>query len=132
MILLLGVPLRPVPYATLGPNFTFFLSLPDRLITTGVYAYVQHPSYVGLAALVLPNIMLLGRTDGVICCWTPPARYDKLRGMAKWVLGPAVLSILLFFLRTRVKEEEMLLEREFGREWRTWHDQTARFIPGVF
>ncbi|KIW62964.1 hypothetical protein PV04_09848 [Phialophora macrospora] len=132
IILLLGVPLRLVPFATLGHNFTFFLSSPDRLITTGVYAHVQHPSYVGIVALVLANVMLLGRTDGVMSCWTPPARYDKLQGLTKWVLWPAVLSTLLFALWTRVMEEEMLLDREFGREWKTWHDQTARFIPGLF
>ncbi|OCT46367.1 putative prenyl cysteine carboxyl methyltransferase [Cladophialophora carrionii] len=132
MILMLGIPLRLVPYATLGRNFTFFLSAPDRLITTGVYAYVQHPSYVGLVTLVLGNVMLLGRTDGVMSCWIPPGRHDMLSRLAKWVFGPAGLSILLFAVWTRVVEEEIMLEREFGREWKSWHDRTARFIPGVF
>ncbi|ETI19331.1 hypothetical protein G647_09163 [Cladophialophora carrionii CBS 160.54] len=132
MILVLGIPLRLVPYATLGRNFTFFLSAPDRLITTGVYAYVQHPSYVGLVTLVLGNALLLGRTDGVMSCWIPPGRHDSLSGLAKWVFGPAGLSVLLFAVWTRVLEEEIMLEREFGREWKSWHDRTARFIPGVF
>ncbi|EXJ53887.1 hypothetical protein A1O7_09223 [Cladophialophora yegresii CBS 114405] len=132
MILLLGIPLRLIPYGTLGRDFTFFLSAPDRLVTRGVYAYVQHPSYVGLVTLVLGNVMLLGRTDGVGSCWIPSRQHDKLRGLAKWVFGPVVVSALLFALWTRVVEEERMLEREFGGEWRSWHERTARFIPGVF
>ncbi len=129
-LLFIGVCLRLIPYASLGSNFTFFLSSPDHLVTTGIYRYVQHPSYVGLFLLVLANFMLLGRSDGIICCWLPPKWYRRVQGSAKLVL-PAVLSALLFALRTRVIEEEMMLEKEFGKEWKMWNSNTARFIPGV-
>jgi len=131
-LLSVGLSLRLIPYATLGSNFTFALTLPDHLVTKGIYSYVQHPSYDGLALLVLANFMLLGRTDGVISCWIPPRWHRKVRGLAKWFLGPTGLSILLFAMWTRVIEEETMLNREFGKEWKTWHNHTARFIPGVF
>lgn len=129
--LFIGICLRLVPYATLGSNFTFFLSSPDRLVTTGIYSYAQHPSYLGLVLVVLANFVLLGRPDGIVCCWLPPKQYENVRGLLKLVL-PIVVSALLFAVRTRVIEEETMLNREFGTEWRAWHKSTARFIPGVF
>ncbi|RSL52138.1 hypothetical protein CEP54_011062 [Fusarium duplospermum] len=48
LILCAGIPLRLVSYSSLGKNFTFALTLPDRLQTNGIYRYMQHPSYTGL------------------------------------------------------------------------------------
>ncbi|RHZ58935.1 uncharacterized protein CDV56_105351 [Aspergillus thermomutatus] len=48
-----GSAIRLSAFGGLGRNFTFYLSAPDRLITDGVYAYVQHPSYTGLVLVVL-------------------------------------------------------------------------------
>ncbi|KPM39871.1 hypothetical protein AK830_g6691 [Neonectria ditissima] len=76
LILCAGVPLRLVSYASLGKNFTFALAAPDRLNKTGIYGYVQHPSYTGLVVLVLSNIALIFRTDGALSCWIPPSWYQ--------------------------------------------------------
>ncbi|GJC86148.1 hypothetical protein ColLi_08986 [Colletotrichum liriopes] len=126
-----GIPLRLGPYRALGKNFTFQLSKPDQLKTTGIYAYVQHPSYTGVMVLVLSNVALLARLDGVLSCWVPPEMHRSLRAV-EWVLGPAACSVFLFGVWTRVREEERMLRAEFGEKWERWHASTARFIPHVF
>ena len=128
--LFFGIPLRLIPYAALGGNFTFYLSKPEHLMTDGIYSYVQHPSYVGLVTLLLANIGLLGRPDGVVICWMPPRTYRRLRPWAP-VVAPIGLGMLAFLLWTRVREEEDMLRAEFGQQWELWHLKTARFIPGV-
>ena len=45
LLLLFAIPLRLHSYVSLGQNFTFHLAAPDKLITTRIYSYVQHPSY---------------------------------------------------------------------------------------
>ncbi|KAI1335063.1 hypothetical protein F5Y15DRAFT_260399 [Xylariaceae sp. FL0016] len=131
LILGVGVPLRLVAYASLGTNFTFALAEPDRLTTCGVYGYVQHPSYGGVVALLVGNVALLARSDGIVSCWIPPRWYAGARRLA-WALVPVGLAILLSALWTRVRQEEDMLRAEFGSEWEEWHARTARFIPGVF
>lgn len=79
LILCVGVPIRLVSYASLGKNFTFDLAVPDRLITDGIYQYVQHPSYTGTLVLLFSNTMLLLRIDGALSCWIPSRRYRTVR-----------------------------------------------------
>ncbi|GKT47686.1 uncharacterized protein ColSpa_07867 [Colletotrichum spaethianum] len=131
LIFFAGIPLRLGPYRSLGKNFTFQLSKPDQLKTTGIYAHVQHPSYTGVMVLVLSNVALLARLDGVLSCWIPPTVHQSLRAI-EWVLGPAACSVFLFGVWTRVREEERMLRAEFGEKWERWHASTARFVPYVF
>lgn len=131
LIICAGIPLRLASYALLGKNFTFTLAEPDRLTRTGLYRYVQHPSYTGLLILIVCNVALLCRTDGVLSCWAPPVWYPLLR-MTEWVLAPVGLVGVLFAVWTRVREEERMLRAEFGLEWEIWHACTARFIPWLF
>jgi protein-S-isoprenylcysteine O-methyltransferase Ste14 len=32
----------------------------------------------------------------------------------------------------RVREEEEMLKKTFGKEWEEWHGRTARLIPGIY
>ncbi|KAI4868196.1 hypothetical protein F4820DRAFT_411132 [Hypoxylon rubiginosum] len=128
LILCAGIPLRLVPYASLGKNFTFTLAEPDRLKTTGIYRYVQHPSYTGLLVLLVSNVALLGRTDGALSCWIPPAWHKALQAL---VWG-AILSLSIFGVWTRVWQEERMLRARFGAEWENWHARTPRFVPWLF
>ncbi|KAK1623836.1 isoprenylcysteine carboxyl methyltransferase [Colletotrichum phormii] len=130
-IFLLGVPLRLGPYRSLGKNFTFQLTKPDQLKTTGIYSYLQHPSYTGVMVLVLSNVALLARLDGVLSCWVAPGLHHGLQSV-QWVLGPAACCVFLFGVWTRVREEERMLRDEFGEKWERWHASTARFVPYVF
>lgn len=124
-----GVPLRLVSYSSLGKNFTFGLAKPDRLTTTGIYRWVQHPSYTALVFLILANVALLGRLNGVWACWAPPRLMRVLR---KTIVPPVALAITVWIFWTRVKEEEAMLRDQFGVVWEEWHSRTARFVPGIF
>ncbi|KAJ3530754.1 hypothetical protein NM208_g9183 [Fusarium decemcellulare] len=123
-----GIPLRLVPYSTLGKNFTFALKEPDRLTTTGIYRYVQHPSYTAIFLLIICNISLLARVDGILSCWIPPQWYHAFR-LLGWSIVPLGLSMMAKGLSARVREEEVMLRDKFKLEWENWHSKTARFIP---
>ncbi|XXG97989.1 hypothetical protein Hte_004305 [Hypoxylon texense] len=132
LILCAGIPLRLVPYASLGKNFTFALAEPDRLNTAGIYRYVQHPSYTGIMVLFVGNVALLGRTDGALSCWIPPAWYETLRALGWTLLVPVAMSLTLFGVWARVRQEERMLRAKFGAEWENWHATTPRFLPWLF
>jgi protein-S-isoprenylcysteine O-methyltransferase Ste14 len=134
LIFLVGIPLRLIPVSTLGKDFTFFLRSPvsGQLTTTGIYAYVQHPAYVGLVTLMLSNVVLLGRMDGVVSCWFSPKVLNGLSKLTKRLLVPVGLSLLFLAMWRRVAEEEKMLREEFGEQWEEWHRKTARFLPGIF
>ncbi|KAL2104880.1 hypothetical protein VUR80DRAFT_9416 [Thermomyces stellatus] len=131
LILCAGAPLRLGSYASLGKNFTFALAAPTRLNTTGIYRYVQHPSYTGAITLLVSNAALLCRTDGVLSCWVPPRWYDLVRRLA-WIAAPVWIGVLALGLWTRVRQEERMLKAKFGTEWEEWHAKTPRFLPWLF
>ncbi|KAK0739082.1 hypothetical protein B0T21DRAFT_382209 [Apiosordaria backusii] len=131
LILCAGVPLRLASYASLGKNFTFALAEPDGLKTTGLYRYVQHPSYTGVVILIICNVALMARVDGVMSCWVPDRWYTHLRELG-WSLAPVGVSMVMLGVWTRVMQEEKMLRDRFGDEWERWHARTARFIPWLF
>lgn len=130
-IILIAAPIRLLAFRQLGPNFTFRLAKPHELITTGLYACVQHPSYTANWLILISNMALLLRLDGVVGCLlpSPVVRW----GMRIW---PVILIWLGYLglqgLRIRVQDEEIMLQSAFGREWEEYDRKTKRFIPGVF
>jgi len=125
-----GAPLRLFAFKGLGTDFTFRLAEPDRLVTTGLYRYVQHPSYTGLAIIMAANMALWGRSDGAISAWFSP-RYMR------WIrcIEPSALCVVaittLAMSAIRIRDEENMLKAKFGNEWEAWHAKTKRLIPGV-
>lgn len=131
LIFCAGIPLRLASYASLGKNFTFALTQPDRLKTSGMYKYVQHPSYTGLMVLAIANVALLGHHDGVLSCWVPPERFEDWRSFW-WTFAPVGFAVFLLGMWKRVQQEERMLKARFGKEWEGWHARTARFVPWLF
>lgn len=123
-------PLRLWCYRSLGKNFTFELAKPDRLVTTGIYAYIQHPSYPPLWIIQMTAMMLFLPLDGVLGCWIPLWVILMWQDY-KWYLLAAFGQITGLALWYRVREEEEMLKETFGEEWEAWHKKTARFIPGL-
>ncbi|KAL4882684.1 hypothetical protein BJY04DRAFT_38638 [Aspergillus karnatakaensis] len=132
LLVLLGAGVRLSAYDGLGRNFTFQLATPDRLVTTGVYRYLQHPSYTGLVVASLGHAGLFAsRIDTPLACLAP---LPLVRMLREWegvlaVLGAAVGGGIL---GVRIRDEERMLRERFGREWEIWHQKTRRLIPGVF
>jgi len=130
IISLLGCYIRLSAFSALGPNFTFRLAPPQKLVTSGLYNYVQHPSYTGTTLIVFANWALTMRLHGPLGCWLPTWVVE-----AKLFWRPLACQFVLAAYRMawkRVREEEMMMERTFGEEWKAWHSRTKRFIPGLF
>jgi protein-S-isoprenylcysteine O-methyltransferase Ste14 len=90
------------------PSSTVGLSLAPghRLVTTGPFAFVRHPMYVGLGVAAV-GALLLFRT------WA-------------CVLLVAQLPVLV----VRARREERLLSRAFGDEWAQYADRVGAWLPG--
>jgi len=127
--ILVAAPIRLLAFKQLGPNFTFRLAPPKKLVTTGMYAYVQHPSYTMNVIVVAGNGFLFERIDGVVAC-----RLSKGTVESGWwrVAGAGCVVIAVVLMAARVRDEEAMLRGEFGGEWEEWHRRTKRFIPFVF
>jgi protein-S-isoprenylcysteine O-methyltransferase Ste14 len=125
--------LRLLAYRALGSSFSFELAPPPRLVTTGVYAYAQHPSYVPAAVATVACAALSHNFDGWAACYVPAGVLARVAG----VMGrnPSILALSLIWtvvMVVRIREEDAMLRRTFGEEWEVWHRKTARIIPGVF
>jgi protein-S-isoprenylcysteine O-methyltransferase Ste14 len=130
---LIFAPIRLLAYRQLGKNFTFQLAAPSKLTTTGLYHYVQHPSYTTLMGVSIAWVFFSLRSDGVAACIMPGRFWGWIVGM-KWlneIWGSGMVFITSIGLWMRVKDEEAMLKGEFGKEWEVWHAKTKRFIPGI-
>jgi protein-S-isoprenylcysteine O-methyltransferase Ste14 len=95
-------------FRSLGPNLTdtVVTRRVHTLVTNGPYRWVRHPFY-GCMTLMILAITLLAANWFVL------------------LFGIVVVSLLV--LRTR-KEEENLVAR-FGDSYRSYMEQTGRFVP---
>lgn len=106
-----GGALRIWPVYVLGNRFSGLVAIqPDhKLVMTGVYRRIRHPSYLGLL------ISALG--------WSLAFRS-----------GPGVLVTALFVptLVARMNAEEKLLSDQFNGEYEAYRKRTSRLLPGVY
>jgi protein-S-isoprenylcysteine O-methyltransferase Ste14 len=131
-------------YRELGKFFTFQLAVlkDHRLVKTGPFALVRHPSYTGLTAAFLGCALAVCAPGS----WARTILIDRaLRGgftsgpaWLPWARGLGVI-ILVFQLVTnvglvvRTGVEDDMLRREFGMEWQAWVKETPyKLVPGVY
>lgn len=126
---IIGALIRISAMGKLGKSFSFQLTAPDTLITTGVYRFVQHPSYIGVAFLY-PFAGLVFNSSSSLACFFGDDVLKWVRGLPEFVVAVLVVSSLVFFT-VRVKDEEKMLKAEFGDEWVRWSSRTKRLIPGI-
>ncbi|KAL4264832.1 Protein-S-isoprenylcysteine O-methyltransferase [Pleurotus pulmonarius] len=128
---LAGTLFRVACYRALGRQFTFELSIraDHRLVTTGPYALVRHPSYTcailsGVGALLAH----LSRGSWVMECL-------DLHGLGvrrRWICVGAA-SIAALALVPRMNKEDGMLKKHFGKDWENWKDAVPyRLFPGVY
>lgn len=130
LTILLGAYIRLSAYGLLGRNFTFTLAPPDDLVTTGVYVYMQHPSYTGQMLVTIGSAVLFLRWDGVAACWISGVRLASVEGWGLAVMT-GLIGLAGLMLVTRVADEEDMLREKFGERWEVWHRRTKRFVPGL-
>ena len=111
ILFVIGSILRLIPVYLLGNRFSGLVAIqPDhRLLTTGLYSVIRHPSYLG---------MLIYSVGWSLAFRSVPG------------LGITVLMFLV--LLARIDAEERLLHDTFGAEYDAWRARTARLIPGVW
>jgi len=80
-----------------------------KLITAGPYRLIRHSCYLGILLVTLGATLVF-------------------RTWAGFVLFPFVLVMLLW----RIKDEEALMEREFGDEWRAYSRPAWRLVPHIY
>ena len=135
-----GTALRLLCYRSLGPMFTFDLTLlpKHKLVTGGPYAYVRHPAYAG-SLLVLAGLGLADLSPGgwIAECVSSgkaahgnPFTASALVGRVAWAwIAFAVWYAWWLAVGVRrARMEDAALRQEFGKEW----DAYARAVPWWF
>ena len=106
-----GGALRIWPVFVLGHRFSGLVAIQPghRLVTSGVYGVIRHPSYLGLL------INALG--------WALAFRAG---------VGVLLTALMIPPLLARIRAEERLLRMQFGHEYEAYCSRTSRLIPGLY
>jgi len=106
-----GGVLRIWPVFVLGRRFSGLVAIqPEhKLVTTGIYGVIRHPSYLGAL------IFCLG--------WSLAFRSD---------VGLVLSALLVPPLVARIRAEEALLHAHFGAEYDAYRSRTSRLLPGIY
>lgn len=107
-----GLALRWAAIITLGRLFTVDVAIHSghRVVSTGLYARVRHPSYTGML------IAFLG-----LGVW-----------FRNWLSIAALLVPIGAAVVNRVMKEERALLTALGAEYADYCARTKRFVPGIF
>jgi protein-S-isoprenylcysteine O-methyltransferase Ste14 len=106
-----GGVVRLAPVFVLGRRFSGLVAIqPEhRLVTSGLYGVIRHPSYLGLLVLVLG--------------WGLAFRSG---------VGVVIAVLMLAVVLARIEAEERLLSESFGAEYDAYRSRTWRLIPYVY
>ena len=131
-LVLLGAAIRHWCYREMGEHFTFHVTLlkNHKLITTGPYSVVRHPSYTGaLFVLVGKVIWYMARRS-----WLRESMIYQ-RKLSWLFIAPvmfAIIFISVIAIPRRMPVEDAILKKEFGKDWDEWAKAVPyRLIPGV-
>ena len=106
-----GGALRLWPVFVLGHRFSGLVAIQPghKLVATGVYRVIRHPSYLGLL------VNALG--------WSLAFRSG---------IGVLLTALLVPPLVARIRAEERLLREQFGAAYDAYRARTSRLLPGVY
>jgi len=128
----LGTLLRLWCFRVLEDLFTFEISIREnhRLVKTGPYSVVRHPSYVAVWTLEI----------GTLCWHTAQGSWLRESGVLGTLIGRAFFGIFTLLsigvrvaLSKRAAVEDAALKKRFGKEWEEWARRVPySFVPGVY
>jgi len=133
LVIFTGSMLRVWSMRSLGKFFTWEVSIRPghKLYTGGPYTFVRHPSYLGLSLIQTGQLMfaLTGRTFTSECLgWKFSTSFHLFQLL---VLAQALPTYATCWRRAIV--EDVLLKKQFGKEWVDWASRTRyRILPGIF
>lgn len=108
----IGFGIRLVAIINLGKSFSYDLRVAEeqKLHTKGLFAFIRHPSYLGLILLTTIPGLILGSLPGFIllCICTIPQ--------------------ILF----RINAEEEILHNHYGEKFLEYTRRTKRLIPCIY
>jgi len=95
----------------LGRRFSGLVAIQKehRLVTTGIYAAIRHPSYLRLLMTVAGWALVFRSGVGLI-----------------------IAALFVPIILGRIRAEERLLASQFGAEYEAYRARTSRLIPGVY
>ncbi|KLO17801.1 hypothetical protein SCHPADRAFT_867693, partial [Schizopora paradoxa] len=119
-------------YRTLGKQFRYEVSLQEkhRLVTSGPYAFVRHPSYLALYGTYVGSLGLLAArgTWARECAFQAP-----FSAVLNIFGGTGELTTVERNLAGRLLWEDGLLRDEFGKEWMEYARRVPwRILPFIF
>lgn len=103
ILILSGFAVRGMAKRALRQNWSAALLLPPTIVTTGVYRYLRHPSYLG-SMMIATGLLILS----VHAC--------------------LVYLTVLFFLQRMIEEEKILLMHP---EYWAYREKTGAIVPKV-
>ena len=111
ILIFIGLILRSIAMVTAGPSFSHDikenLTKGHKLVKNGIYAFCRHPSYLGFFAFTVGCQILLGNFISV----------------------SIFIFILQKFFRERIAVEEIILMRQYPREYSEYKKKTWSGIP---
>ncbi|KAG0702665.1 Isoprenylcysteine carboxyl methyltransferase family-domain-containing protein [Suillus ampliporus] len=119
-------------FRTLGRFFTFKLSVRKghKLVTTGPYSVVRHPSYLGAVVLSIGMFILHGswssfiRRSGVL-------NIPGVKAIMLGVLAERIIAITSLVLR--IGHEDEMVRSISKDEWEDWAKVVKyRLLPGIY
>ena len=130
-LIVLGTAIRYWCYREMGRHFTFHVTLLQnhKLVTTGPYNIVRHPSYTGCVLTCVGN-MLWYTAQG---SWLRESMIYQMK-LSWLIIAPVLLShpLNLAILLTRIPVEDAIMKKEFGKHWDEWANAVPyRLFPGV-
>jgi protein-S-isoprenylcysteine O-methyltransferase len=110
-LLAVGLAIRWVAILTLGRFFTVNVAVHEdhRLVETGLYRYVRHPSYTGLLLAFLGLGVLFGN----------------------WLSIAALMILITLAVMRRIRVEESALAAALGTTYTEYCARTKRLVPGL-
>jgi protein-S-isoprenylcysteine O-methyltransferase Ste14 len=112
IVMLVALAIRWTAIFTLGKFFSSNVAIQEsqRIVRTGLYRFVRHPSYLGLLLAFLA-VGLHSRN---------------------WISFAIVLVPTTAALLYRIHVEEAALAQAFGDDYAAYSKTTKRFVPGLY
>ncbi|RIA86860.1 hypothetical protein C1645_828641 [Glomus cerebriforme] len=129
-----GSLLRLWCYKCLKEFFTFNVTVKKnhRLITTGPYSLLVHPSYIGGALIPVNYLLLWYQLYPYIPVYVSSDWYRTLFSSLIWFnVGIQIFFHGMVFFK-RIYDEERTMKKHFGKEWDIYFSERKRFIPFIY
>ncbi|KIJ64764.1 hypothetical protein HYDPIDRAFT_89466 [Hydnomerulius pinastri MD-312] len=128
----LGSLIRWLCYRELGSSFTFQIKTAQehKLVKTGPYSIVRHPSYNGMW-ICQAGVTLIHGSRG---SWLRESGVLSIPGVKEAVEVFCVAILVgIIGLLGRIDGEDCMLHEAFGERWVRWAKRVKyRLIPGVY